>query len=336
MIPAQEAGETLAQPHELALREAYELLEAAQDRDVAARVERLDARARRESWGDVGLLLHFARSLGDREFGRDDTEHVQAMIQAAHALGDPALLALALATTAMRAADSRRALPEGLSGAEPLVRAVALLDDADSLVVHRVAARIEVAGAYHSLGLWPLIQEQYALIEELFMARNDPFWDHVLRLQRRVVHINAMDMALDEACALGEVGDWEAAGQLAADRLPDVLPPLDPDWPPTWAAKLHAFADLFADLFAALAELPSPADRALIAGNAREPEIDAALGMLSVADAIRARGAGDQARAARLAEACAGAIGLDVPVHVRLLALNPGCAPSADPTGRPP
>ncbi|MBT0772531.1 GGDEF domain-containing protein [Kineosporia sp. J2-2] len=330
VILAEEAGTTSARQHQDALREVYGIVEAAQDHDVTAPVAALDARARTAGWADVALLLHFARSLAAREAGQDDSGHVEAMLDSARALGDPALLALALATTAQRAADVRLALPEGMSGAEPLVRAVAQLDDADSLVVHRVAAHLEVAGAFHALGLWPLATEQLGPLEALFAAPHDPFWDQVLTRQRRVVHANALDMALDEACACAEVGDWDTARRTAARWLPQALPPLTPDWPPTWVAMIHAFADLFA----ALAGRPSPADVALVTRQARNPATDANLAMLSVADAIRAHRDGDPARAAQLAQACACTIGPNVPVHVRLLALNlaahtPGTPPVA-------
>ncbi|GAA3627534.1 hypothetical protein GCM10022223_51030 [Kineosporia mesophila] len=318
MIPGDAAGETLARQHDLALREAYEIIEAAQDHDVTESVAQLDARSRSHGWDDVRLLLHFARSLAARDAGEDDSEHVETMVEAARRLGDPALLALALATTAQRAADSRSARPEPAPGAEPLVRAVVLLDDTDSLVVHRVAAHLEVAGAFHALGLRALAYEQFTLLDDLFAGEHDPIWADVLRRQRRVVYANGMDMAIDDACAQAEIGDWDGARRAAARRLPEVLPPLTPDWPPTWQAMIHAFADLFA----ALAGLSSPADRSLVVLQASDPATDANIAMLSVADAIRAHQAGDPARAARLAEACAGAIGPNVPVHLRLLALS--------------
>ncbi|GAB6899049.1 GGDEF domain-containing protein [Kineosporia succinea] len=318
MIPAQAAGDVSARQHDDALRRAYALIEASQDRDVSAEVETLAAQAHLIGWADVTLLLHFARSLAVRGAGLDDSEHVRAMLQAAEELGDPALLALALATTAHRAAVVRVAQAPDASGAEPLVRAAVLLDDTDSLVVHRIAAHLEVANAFHTLGLWGLAREQFALADPLFRSQRNGPWAEVVRRQRRVTQINGMDLALDEACALAEFGDWDAARELACRELPGTLRVLDADWPISWAATVHAFTDLFA----ALAGEPSPADRAFVASRADDPQTDSGLAMLAVADAFRAHHAGDHTRAAALAETVGSAIGPDVPVHVRLLALN--------------
>lgn len=318
MIPVQTANKPLGQGHEIALRRAYELLETAQDGDVAADVDLLEDQARAAGWADVRLLSHFARSLAAREADLDDTEHVQAMLDIAGSLGDPALLALALATSAQRTADARRVQTPDASGAEPLVRAVVLLDSTESLLVHRVAAHLEVAGAFHALGLWALASEQYGLVNALLEDEQGGSWVDVLRRQRRVLDANEFDLALDAACALAEVGDWDGARDAAHKALPETLTVLDDDWPGTWAATMHAFADLFASL----SEEQSPADRDFVAAQAREPDTDANIAMLAVADAIRARKAGDHARAARLAETCQAAIGPNVPVSVRLLALN--------------
>jgi diguanylate cyclase (GGDEF)-like protein len=318
VIPVQVANKPLAGDREIALQRVYELVEAAQDRDVAHAIDAVHDQARAAGWTDVVLLSHFARSLSVLRVGQDDTEHVQAMLDTAGLLGDPALLALALATSAQRAADARRVQPPGTSGAEPLARAVVLLDSTESLLVHQVAANIEVAGAFQALGLWTLARERYGLVSDLFTAAPGGFWDDVLRRQRRVVDANGIDLVLDTACAMAEVGDWDGARDVAHNALPGTLAVLDPGWPLTWTATVHAFADLLASL----AEERSPADRDLVLAQAADPDTDANLAMLAIADAIRARKAGEHARVARLAAACQAAIGPDVPAYVRLLALN--------------
>ena len=318
MTPRPTARALRGDPHAAALRRVYELIEAAQDRDDAAGVQALDAQAQAAGWSDVHLLLHFARSLAARQQGRDDTEQVQAMLDTADLLADPALLALALATSAQRTADARRVQAPIATGAEPLARAVALLDSGVGLLVHRVAAHIEVAGAFQALSLWALAQEQYRLLDQLFQDDQGGPWADVLRRQRRVVAYNGIDLALDEVCALAEVGDWDTAGDLAGRALAGTLAVLDPHWPSTWVASVHTFADLFA----ALSGHSSPADRAFVAQQARDPDTDDNLAMLAVAEAIRARRAGDLTRSARMAEAHQSAIGPALPVHLRLLALS--------------
>jgi diguanylate cyclase (GGDEF)-like protein len=317
MIPLQEAQEPIADGHAAALREAYALVEAAQDREVMAAIDLLDGRARVVGWVDVRILLHFARSLAFREAGLDAAAHVQAMLDAAVSLGDPALLALALAHSAIRTVDAREVQAPGEPGADPLVRAAVLLDGTDSLQVHRVAAHIEVACTLHILGLWSLAKEQYELIYTIFEGEPDHEWADVLRLQRRVVDSNEIDMNMDLICALAEVGNWDQACDLARLALPGTLAVLDDSWPETWAATIHAFADLFASLCGE----ESPADREFVVAKARA-DTDVNVAMLAVADAIRARAAGDLAEAARLADRCRTSIGPDAPAQLRLLALS--------------
>ncbi len=211
MIPVQATHQPLEASHEAALRRAYELVEAAQDRDVAEQIDSLDKQARAAGWAEVRLLAHFARSLAAREADLDDTEHVQAMLDTAGSLADPALLALALATSAQRAADARLVQAPGASGAEPLARAVVLLDSTESLLVHRVAANIEVAAAFQALGLWDLATQRYELVTTLIEHEQGGSWVDVLCRQRRVVATNGIEAVVDSACAMAEVGDWDGA-----------------------------------------------------------------------------------------------------------------------------
>src|SRR4051812_15096381 len=122
--------DTLGDDHVAALEDAYALLESAQGEDTPDEVEAKAAGLAAGGWGDVAVLLHFARSLAAREAGVDDGRHVEAMLDASATLGERALLALALATSAVRRADARRVLDAPESAAIPLVRAVGVLDGA--------------------------------------------------------------------------------------------------------------------------------------------------------------------------------------------------------------
>ena len=62
MIPVQRVQPD-EDPHLIAVLRAYELVEAVQDRDVTAQIERLAEEAEAAGWGDVRLLMHMARSL---------------------------------------------------------------------------------------------------------------------------------------------------------------------------------------------------------------------------------------------------------------------------------
>ena len=318
MNGAQTATEEPADAHVAALRRAYELVEAAQDRDVAGQIDVLDDRAQAAGWIDVSLLAHFARSLAAQDAGLAPAEPLQAMMDAARILGDPALMALTLARGAQQAADARHLRTLITLEADPLVRAVAMLEGCESLLVHRVAAHIEVAGVFHLLGLWELAKEQYSFVTVLFECESDATWIEVLRRQRRVVDANHLDLNLDMACALAEADDWDGARRLAHGALPATLTVLDNGWPGTWAATVHAYAELFASLCGE----PSPADREFVAGQAQEPDTDINIAMLTIADAIRARRAGDFVKAAHLAGLHRTTIGPDLPVHLHLLTLS--------------
>ena len=66
-----------------AVEQAYQLIESAQGRNDAARVETADREAARHGWHDVRLLLHFARWLACAWEGRDDADRFTAMVEAA-------------------------------------------------------------------------------------------------------------------------------------------------------------------------------------------------------------------------------------------------------------
>jgi hypothetical protein len=317
VIPVQRAqpGED---PHLIAVLRAYELVEAVQDRDVTAQIESLAEEAEAAGWGDVRLLMHMARSLASRTTGLNAAEHVQAMLAAAADLDDPALSALALARSAQRTADLRQVEASGSGASEQLVQAVVLLERTDSLVVHRIAAHIEVAGVFYLLGLWGFSKQQYELVNALLQADPDSAWSDVLRRQHRVVIFNTIDLDLDQACALAEIGDWAGARDLARGAMPSSLGFLDGDWPDSWAATLHAFTELLA----ALAGLQSPADREYLGAQGGKQEVIVAI--VTVANAVRARNAGDLAQAVELAQGCSDVIvaAPEVPEHLRLLTLS--------------
>ncbi|MEU8660476.1 hypothetical protein, partial [Actinoplanes philippinensis] len=206
----------LRRGHEAAIEHAYLLIEAAQGHNDAAAVERAEHEARACGWDDVRLLLHLARSLACLEDGVDDTEHVDAMVSAGMLLGDPALLALAVALKALRCAGRRRIATTGESAAALLVESVVLLDEAaDTLVVHRAAALIQVACVAHELGFWELAQEYYQLTDRCMAEEAGGRWAETLPRQARVVAYNTVDLTLDWASCLAAIGQWEAAAARA-------------------------------------------------------------------------------------------------------------------------
>ena len=291
--------------HVDAVAEAYALIEAAQGELDPGQVDDAAARIGRPEWWDVQVLLHFARSLATREAGEDDSGHVLAMIDMAAALDDPALLALALAVSAARKVETPRPLDLGESAAGPLVRAAVLLDDEDSLVVHRAAALIEVACVAHALGLWELAFEYYDRTREALDADDDPRWRDTTDRQRTVLAANRIELLLDWAAAEAMVGDWPDAAERAAAAIPGSRELVGPGWPRTWVRQYHGQLHLLA----ALAGEPPGEDEVV-------PAIQA------LGTAIRAARAADTERAAALARGLADRFGHTVPLHVWLLTMQ--------------
>lgn len=109
----------LSDEHAEAIADAYELVEIVQGQDDGGRVAVADQAAAGHGWADVRVLLDFARSLAAREAGVDDAAHVEKMIERATTLDDPALLALAWATSANRRTTTRRSPATGTRAGPP-------------------------------------------------------------------------------------------------------------------------------------------------------------------------------------------------------------------------
>ncbi|MBO3743028.1 GGDEF domain-containing protein [Actinoplanes flavus] len=294
--------------HTAAIEEAYLLIEAAQGHHDAVRVEAADREAIDHGWYDVRLLLHFARSLACLEAGLDDTEHVDAMLAAAVALGSPALLALALAVKADRRARTHRTSTDGDSASRLLAQAVVLLDQpSDEPAAHRAAALIEVGCVAHELGFWELALEYYERTRQLMAGDTSP----TAVRQRRVVAVNRLDLSLDWAAGLAAVGDWPT-------RTEDVDDLTDAAWPPVWVVEFHGNRHLLA----------------AVAGQPADPGVPVDERIATLGDAIRAARAGDAARAAHLAEQATEDFPYQLPTRVYLLQLaliakRPGTNPTA-------
>jgi diguanylate cyclase (GGDEF)-like protein len=303
--------------YDMAIEQAYLLIESAQGHHDAARVDIAGREALAQGWHDVGLLLHFARSLACREVGEDDSCHVDAMLDAAVQLAEPSLLALATAVKASRNAGRRRTTTSGESTAALLVGAVVLLDEHTPAVpvVHRVAALIEVGNVAHELDFWELALEYFTLAEQALAGALAGRWAETARRQSRVVAINRCELRLDWSCALAGIGRWDQAAAVAGPALADG-DPTDSCWPPSWVAQYRGQMHLLAAL--AGTEAPAPSTRNVTALGA----------------AIQAAQAGDLGRAAVLAEGPTEHVEVYLPTYAHLLALSlvakrPGTAPAA-------
>ncbi|MBM2614366.1 GGDEF domain-containing protein [Actinoplanes sp. LDG1-06] len=292
--------------HAQAIEHAYALIEAAQGEMSPEQIEAACRQIGRDDWADVEILLHFARSLAVRETGVDHSSHLQDMLRCAVGLGDPVLLSLALAASAARRADARRALDVSEGAASPFVRAVGLLDTPGGPVVHRVAAQIEVGQVAHLMGFWEVALEHHDLADKALDAEAEQRWPATVRRQRIVIAINQVDLVLDWSCAQAMIGDWAGAADRVVPLLKDADAVVGPDWPPSWRLQYHGHVLLLA----ALAGVPF-ADFFFV-------DVDEAVAML--ASAIRAARAGDAATAARLADGLV--LPEMTPASARLLALS--------------
>ncbi|WP_433824992.1 diguanylate cyclase [Actinoplanes sp. CA-015351] len=210
--------------HAAAIEEAYALIEAAQGEIGLAEIDAAAVRLARPAWGDVRLLLSFARSLAVMEAGGDDSDHIRAMIEQAAELDEPALTALALAASAGRLAASKHPLDLAGSAASPLVRAVGLLDHAGGPKAHRASAFIELGCVSHTLGLWELAIEYYDQADQALAEPPPPALrgrpDRTSQRQRIVLAINRIELVADWACAHAMIGDWDAAAARAVTAFP--------------------------------------------------------------------------------------------------------------------
>jgi diguanylate cyclase (GGDEF)-like protein len=315
--------ERLDDSHIDAITVAYELIEAAQDRDVDRDTSSELTRAAESGWVDVQILLHFARMLQAQNRATDDVEPLQRMLDLALGIEDTSLVALALATCAQRTAVGAQGaigsgviLPADVADM-PVARAVALLENGMGLAVHRVAAYIACANAFSLRGLWELTAEMHRRAYEDLAHPMHPPLDRIATLQRRVVSHNQVEDGLALACVHAEVEDWAEAEEKARRTLNEVVP-CDEDCPGSWVTEFRANRYVLA----ALAGEPPLELREAIVADRSDPVNNRHAALLDVGDAVRAYRDGDFDAAAALGEAAVPGFVVDFQPHVRLLALR--------------
>jgi len=300
--------ERVLDAHTAAIEDAYTLIELAQGLNDAGRLAAAVDRAAAHGWDDVLVLLDFARSLAAQYADADGSAYVDAMMERAATLADPALVALARATKAHRLVSSRRPVAEAESVVAHLVPAVVALDGEGSLVVHRAAALIEVASVAYELGFYELAAEKYETADAESAADLDARWAPTAHQQRRVLAYNRIELAIDWASAHILVNDREGARDRAVRALRDYRDEVDDDWPAPWVAEHRGHLRLLAALAGTEVTYAVQAD---FAGA-----IDA------LEHAIRAADADERARAADLAATVVDRLGSHVPGNTHLLSLH--------------
>jgi diguanylate cyclase (GGDEF)-like protein len=266
---------------------SYELFECAQTGLCEREILELLSRARAQGWADVECVLHFAL-LAVGNHGPTGLHQLEAMAEAAERSGDEALVAAAMAT---------RAMTPGAGGERGLHRAVVMLDEVGSAMLHRPVAYVTCARGYHRRGLWELALDMLDRAATSLTGRWPPALTGIADFNRRTIVLNRIECMLPLTCSLIEIGQRDRAETLAASRTrlgPQDLAAL----PEEWVTEVQAVDYLMAAV-AAESETVSP-HRLLRALHPTQRQGYRACVLL--AQAIRALDAGNAASAAALAE----------------------------------
>jgi diguanylate cyclase (GGDEF)-like protein len=302
-------------PHDQALVRAYEMLEEAQSgpepADLAAALEI----ARAAGWHDVTFVLHYARLAHAVTVGQDAIASHRAMVEAAQACGDPALIATALADSAEWGYGWGKAPTD--EAERDLARAVAILENGEGALVFRPGAYVQCGLAYRRRRLWELETEMYARAQADLAKPLPASLARIVELNTVVVLLNHGENNLALACDVLEIGRREDARAIAAAR-PRFPPQLWPRVPPVWLAELRAMGVLLAAIAGEPVEPQLPGLRAALS-HSLWPGYEACL---TLAEAIRALDAGDHRRAAALAGRAEPALTDDNVPHLLTLAMS--------------
>ncbi len=272
----------------------YELIEALQASPGSENLDPLLADAQERGWSDIVFLLHYALFAQIQRAGLDCSDEILHLLTLADQAGDPVLLALALATRAEHAAAAADyAVTESVES--DLARAVALLDQGPGSSVDAPTAYIACGLAYHVRGLWELEEEMYQAAGRLLEVDLPPPLDRTQQTTRRLIPYNRREALLSWACGLFEVGEREAAADVARRGL--ALPMDVAGVPPEWVEELAAIDYLLA----AIAGAPRPVPLAEIQARVEPLSWVASLACIRLAEAIWAHDASDHLAAAAFA-----------------------------------
>jgi diguanylate cyclase (GGDEF)-like protein len=272
---------------------AYEMVELSQAECTADRITEQLEFAEAHGWHEVVCLLHYAHLVRVMPSGGDPGEDLTAMFAAAAAAGDPALMALCLATRAEHAGYH----PIGQHDEGTLARAVAMLDDVPSPSIERSAAYIACGLAYQARGLWELEQEMYIRAQDDVSTTLPAPLDRVQAFGGLILMINRWESQLAAACALFELGEREQARAQAAQELPPRLDQLR-GFPARYTRDVVAVRHLLAAI--AGRPEPEPFERSLILMD--DPLWPGYRACILLGLAVRRLDGGDPTAAAELAE----------------------------------
>ncbi len=274
--------------------QTYELIEALQASPGSENLDQLLADAQERGWWDIVFLLHYALFAQIQRAGLDCSDEIAQLLVTADQAGDSVLLALALATQAEHAfASADYAVTESVES--DLARAVALLEQGPGSGVDAPTAYVACGLAYHVRGLWELEEEMYEVAARLLEDDLPPPLDRTQRTARRLIPYNRREALLSWACGLFEVGEREAAADVARRGL--ALSMEVAGLPREWVEEIAAIDHLLA----AIAGAPRPVPLEVIQARVEPLSWVASLACVRLAEAIWAHDAGDHGASAAFA-----------------------------------
>jgi diguanylate cyclase (GGDEF)-like protein len=192
----------------------YVLMEASQtgEHEAARReIVAVGKLAERQGWPQVSFLASAALVQYRLLHSSDQTalcRQLDTLVRRGEALGQPALLGLALALRALGAA-ARQESRELLADA---ARAVALAEADDQPALDRCTTLVICAAAYNTLSLWELCDELYEKASLMAPVCEQP-------VQQPAVTVNQVLIRVEWTTALFEIGEARQAVQQARRAL---------------------------------------------------------------------------------------------------------------------
>jgi len=290
---------------------AHRLVQRVQTGDCQVEVEAGLEAAEANGWSEVVRVLLYADLV--RMWIRraaDAGSAIQRLYDRAELDGDPVMLAAALASRAEYRYDSTSA-PVRERANRDLARAVALLRVAGGGALERGTAYIDCGLAYRQRELWELEEQMYACAAATLPDCEEPLLEGAL-------HLNQTMVSVHQACALREIGEFDALRRLG--RRAAAAGPAEPGTD-GFGVEERVAEHLLSRL---LDESPHEESAMLdsMLTVARQPGEPPVHGMLRLADALHAAQAGDWAMVARMTTSAMTLFGQEVGPPVIALTLR--------------
>jgi len=294
--------------------DAFRLVEAMQVAPADDALAAAQARAAEQNWPEVTRVLLYAEVAASRE-ASDPT--VEAAISRLHDLaeeaGDHAMLSAALASRADHHLTAGSLSVRQRSYVD-LARATALLELSTEPALERATAYVACAIAYGARELWELEEELYAAVTPVLTQCEIPLLDTVVRFNRAEAFVHLL-------CGLREVEDHDGLRQRAPAARAAVADVLRESLPVAWRIEVEAFGRLLDALVGAHPQpsVPRPEQRVIDQLRLRAVPV---MGIVHLAEALRAADKGDWDDVARLAQRTAELAADEVAPAARALALH--------------